>query len=141
MEVYIGGYRVSTKVTDDHIVLTPPTFKALKEYRNMMERDGTRIQREGSRVERAADATTPPDKRSNDGKFNSDNVASVMVKLGRWEHSAGRLYYSQAKAAGIPYVAIIIPIAGFIVLVVVLSYVGLKLVTTIFIKTWCIDSS
>ena len=88
----------------------------------------SRPKREGSRKLREADddVTDAPDKRSHDKKYSSEYMAIVTVKLGNWKHTAGKLYYTKSPSGGIPYVAIIIPIAGFIVLVVLLSYVGLK---------------
>ena len=78
--------------------------------------------------EAADDVTTAPDKRSSDKKYSSEYTAVVKVQLGNWKQTVGKLYYTKSPSGGIPYVAIIIPIAGFIVLVVLLSYVGLKYV-------------
>ena len=121
----MGGLAVSTTtVTNDHIIFVPPNYKALKEHREQR----SRAKRDSSRKLREVDddVTTAPDKRSNDKKYSSEYTAVVTVRLGNWKYNAGKLYYTKDPSGGVPYVAIIIPIAGFIVLVVLLSYVGLK---------------
>ena len=123
IEVHIGGMQVPIKVTEDHIVLTPPSYNNLKEHRAKVKKQQVRSKRDYSHSE-------PDDSRNEretaDKKESSEYSVEVRVRLGMWESTPGKLYYTNANVGGVPYVAIIIPIAGFIVLVVVLSYVGMK---------------
>ena len=136
LKVFVGEYSVTAStVTNDHVIFVPPTYKTLKNYREQnahsrSKREDSSKLREESRKMRGAsdDVTTAPDKRSHDKKYSSEYTAVVKVQLGNWKHTVGKLYYTKSPSGGIPYVAIIIPIAGFIVLVVLLSYVGLKYV-------------
>lgn len=117
-------------MTNDHIIFVPPDYDDVKEFRE--KKSLYRSKRDGSRRLREVgdDVTTSPDKRSHsDKKYSADYTAVVTVQLGNWRHNAGKLYYTKSPSGGVPYVAIIIPIGGFIVLVVLLSYVGLKLVS------------
>ena len=123
IEVLIGGMKVPIKVTEDHIVLTPPTFSSLKEHRAKVKKEQSRNKRDASR-NNLDDSRS--ERETGDKKDTSEYSAAVEIKLGQWKSTAGRLYYTSANTGGVPYVAIIIPIVGFIVLVVVLSYVGMK---------------
>ena len=124
IEVYVDVCKInSIKVTNDHIVLTPPTYSNLQKCRENVARSSSKRKRETASE---TDYEGSPDKRSRPKKYDSDHVASVTVRLGHWNHEAGKLYYTKMKASGVPYVAIIIPIVGFIVLVVLLTYVGMR---------------
>ena len=143
LKVFVGEYSVTaTTVTNDHVIFIPPTYKTLKKYREQnahsrsKREDSSKLREESSKMreesrkmrEASDDVTTAPDKRSHDKKYSSEYTAVVKVQLGNWKQTVGKLYYTKSPSGGIPYVAIIIPIAGFIVLVVLLSYVGLKYV-------------
>lgn len=105
IQVFVDDIAMETKVTTNtYLVFTPPQFKELQ-----------RLRRKRVSELRAVRSTA-----------ESEYIATVTVRLGAWSHAAGRLHYTKGASGGIPHVAIIIPIVGFIILIVILTYVGMK---------------